>query len=187
MKKTTQFRNISLAGRLCYLFMCIEKYLVSCYPDRDWTCVAKKCWQWTNQYWNDGCDIYSHVVPEFLLEFAGYRETNEREFDGGLLEEDYLTLINLYKGITDGCGEAEIDEVLMLPIDFNNACEGTGFACADRPTLIILEQIQTILDAHNIEWPCIDKISDLTIDSKSGWGDFMDSEYLSIILNTDEK
>lgn len=49
--------NLSLTGRLCYLFMCIERYLSICYPDRDWSLVAEKCWQWTNKYWNDGCDI----------------------------------------------------------------------------------------------------------------------------------
>ena len=43
---TDELKNISLTGRLCYLFMCIEKFLVSCYPDRDWTPAAKKCWQW---------------------------------------------------------------------------------------------------------------------------------------------
>ncbi|MDE6318273.1 MAG: hypothetical protein K2M22_00880, partial [Lachnospiraceae bacterium] len=59
---TDELKNISLTGRLCYLFMCIEKYLVSVYPDRDWMPVAKKCWQWTSVFWNEGCDEYDKIV-----------------------------------------------------------------------------------------------------------------------------
>lgn len=178
-----EFKNITLTGRLCYLFMCIEKYLVTCYPDKDWTCVAKKCWQWTNKYWNEGENIYAHVVPEFLLEFDNYRETNEREFDGELLKEDYLELVSLYKGITDGSGDAEIDEVLMLPVDFNNECEGTDFRYADESTLAILERAQDILKKHNIELPDIEKIINFKMDHRGGWGELVESEHLSIVLN----
>lgn len=91
-----ELKELSMTGRLCYFFMCIEKYLITCYPKRDWTPVAKRCWQWTNDTWDIGCDIYSPVVPEFLLEFDNYEETNRRAFDGELSKSDYLALINLY-------------------------------------------------------------------------------------------
>lgn len=169
-----EFKNITLTGRLCYLFMCIEKYLVSCYPDRDWTCVAKKCWQWTNKYWDEGEDIYAHVVPKFLLEFDNYREINEKEFDGELLKEDYFKLVSLYKGITDGSGDAEIDKVLMFPIDFSNECECTNFRYADEPTLAILERAQNILKKHNIELPDIEEIINLKMDYRDVRGEFVD-------------
>lgn len=141
-----EFKTITLTGRLCYLFMCIEKYLV-------------------------------------LLEFDNYRDTNEWEFDGELLEEDYLELVSLYKGITDGSGDAEIDKVLMLPIDFNNECECTNFEDADEPTLTIIERAQAILEKHNIELPDIEEIINIKMDYRGGWGDFVESEHLSIILN----
>lgn len=181
-KEVSKFKKISLTGRLCYLFMCIEKYLVSCYPDKDWTMVAKKCWQWTNGCWDEGCDRYSQVIPRYLFEFDNYYETNEREFDGELSESDYRTLINLYDGITDGSKEDEIDQMLTLPIDFNNICEGTGFSFADESTLKILLEAQSFLLRHNIECPSVDAIHCFTIDQKNGWGEFVDSEYLSIIL-----
>lgn len=176
------FRNISLTGRLCYLFMCIEKYLVSCYPNKDWMPVAEKCWQWTNGMWDEGCDKYSQVVPEFLLEFDNYNEANKREFDGMLSEKDYLVLTDLYAGITDGSAENEINRLLMLPMDFNNACEGTSFCAANGPTMAIIFRAQSILLSHNILCPGIDEISCLTTDQEDGWGNRMDSEYLSIIM-----
>ena len=39
------FSNIYMTGRLCYLFMCIEKYLVTRWPDRNWVPVAEALWQ----------------------------------------------------------------------------------------------------------------------------------------------
>ena len=35
------FYSITMTGRLCYIFMCIERYLVTLYPDRDWTPISK--------------------------------------------------------------------------------------------------------------------------------------------------
>lgn len=179
-----ELKGLSMTGRLCYLFMCLEKYLLACYPDRDWTPVAKRCWQWTNVYWDEGCDIYSPVVPEFLLEFDNYEETNRWAFDGNLSEKDYLALTDLFAGVTAGSQDDEINQILMLPINFSNACEGTNFASADEPTLTVLYEAQRLLLSHGISLPSIGKVKNMTVDRKNGWGEFLDSEYLSIIINS---
>ncbi len=51
--------------------------------------LKKKCLQWTKKYWNEGEDIYAHVIPEFLLEFDNYRETNEKE----LVNSEHLSIV----------------------------------------------------------------------------------------------
>ncbi len=181
-KMESELKNLSLTGRLCYLFMCIEKYLTQCYPERDWSLVAKRCWQWTNVYWDEGRDIYSVVVPEFLLEFDDYEKTNTRAFDGELSPEDYLQLTNLFAGLTTGNSEDEINQVLKLPIEFNDACEGSEFYSADIPTLKILYKMQHFLSLHNISFPSVNSVQNMTVDQENGWGDFIDGEYLSIIL-----
>ena len=71
-----ELNKLTLTARLCYVFMCIEKYLITIYPDKNWSPVAKRMWSWTNFYWNEGWDNYSVVVPEFILEFDSYEETN---------------------------------------------------------------------------------------------------------------
>lgn len=179
---TDELKNISLTGRLCYLFMCIEKYLVSAHPDRDWTPLAKKCWQWTNVFWNEGRDEYDKIVPSYLFEFDNYEETNEREFDGTLSKEEYDTFVKLYAGISNGRKEGDIERILMLPVEFNNFCECSDFCYADEPTLVIIQEAQSILGKHNIELPDFAKIKSLTVDQKNGWGDFMESEWLSEII-----
>lgn len=177
-----EFESISLTGRLCYLFMCIERYLITLYPERDWTPVAKRCWQWTNRYWNDGCDIYAQVIPEFLLEFDNYEETNNRAFDGMLSREDYTELVQLFNGITDGNSENEINRVLYLPVDFANKCECTEFDYSNEPTLKIIDEMLEILRSRGISPPSIENVADMTSEQKNGWGDFVDSRYLSVIL-----
>lgn len=177
------FKSISLTGRLCYLFMCIERYLITLYPDRDWTPVAQRCWQWTNRYWNDGCDIYAPVVPEFLLEYDNYEEANELAFDDMLSREDYAELTRLFDGITDGNSANEINRVLYLPVDFANKCECTEFDYSNEPTLKIIDEMREILESNGIEPPSVDNVADMTVEQKNGWGDFVDSRYLSVILN----
>ena len=181
-KLEPELKTLSLTGRLCYLFMCIEKYLTLCYPEREWILVAKRCWQWTNVYWNEGCDIYSAVVPEYLFEFDDYEKTNTLAFDGKLSQKDYLELTNLFAGLTTGNPEDEINQVLKLPIEFNNECECTDFNNADIPTLKILYKMLHFLSLHNISFPFVNDIQNMTVDQKNGWGNFIDSEYLSVII-----
>lgn len=177
-----EFKKLSLTGRLCYLFLCLEKYLLACYPDRDWTPVAKRCWQWTNVSWDEGCDMYAPVVPAYLLEFDSYEETNLLSFDGKLSEHDYFALVNLFAGITTGSEDDEINQILMLPIEFNNACECSDFTDANEPTLIILHKAQQFLLSNTIPLPPICKVKSMTVEEKHGWGEFLDSEYLSNVL-----
>ena len=112
------FKNISITGRLCYLFMCIEKYLVSLYPDRDWTIVAERLWIWTEKYWDEAQEESYQIIPEYLMEFDTYEETNSRCFDGKLSRELYEKLIRLYDGITDGKSDDEINQVLFTTVEW---------------------------------------------------------------------
>lgn len=180
--KQLKLENLSLTGRLCYLFMCMEKYFLACYPERNWEIVAKKMWQWTSVYWNEGCDRYSVVVPEYLFEFSDYEKTNTLVFDGMLSKKEYLELINLFTGLTMGNSEDVINKVLILPIEFNNECECTDFEDANIPTLIICNKMHHFLSVHNIPFPSISDVQNMTVDQRNGWGDFTDSEYLSIII-----
>lgn len=182
-REMEEFAPITLTGRMCFLFMCIERYLISCYPDRDWTPVAAKMWQLTERYWDEGDEIYDQVIPAFLLEFDNYRETNKRAYDGKLPVLDYFTFLDLYSGITDGNEDDEINQVLMLPIDFINECEGTDFSFASRPTLKILGKAKSILQKHHIDVPAAELFHEFSIKQNNGWGDFINSTHLSILLN----
>ena len=56
------FENISMNGRLAYQLMCVERYLVSKYPNKDFTKLMELLWQVTNgMYW----DTFSGYLIEF--------------------------------------------------------------------------------------------------------------------------
>lgn len=177
MKQNIDFHTISLTGRLCYLFMCYEQYLTTCYPEKDWTLVAQKCWQWTSHYWNEGCDIFSQIIPAYLFEFDNYEQT-KKQFDTNLTKSDYEQFLVLYKDVFID----EINALFLLGITFNNVCECSNFSQADEATIDILIQAQKILLKHHIPFPDNASLSDFSVNQKNGWGDFLDSSYLSIIL-----
>lgn len=37
-----RFDSVSMNGRMAYVIMCVEAFLVSEYPDRDWTFLSEK-------------------------------------------------------------------------------------------------------------------------------------------------
>jgi hypothetical protein len=176
------FKNISMTGRLCFLFMCIEKYLVSLYPDRDWTPVAERLWAWTENDWATAQEASDQIIPEYLMEFRTYDETNRRCFDGDLSENLYRKMISLYAGITDGNPDDEINQVLFTTVEWGTLCEGAAFSGADAPTIGYLEWMVSILEEHSIELPDYEAVASMTKDQKNGWGEFCNCRYLSIIL-----
>lgn len=186
------FHNITMTGRLCYIFMCIERYLTTLYPERDWTPVSKRMWQWTTHWWNESWDIYSQAVPEFILEFDTYEETNERSYEGNLDKDDYDEITALFRGITDGKGTDELCQVLMIPSDFGSICEGSCVEDAEPLVTELIEDIESILKKHNIPFPDRASLSHFEYErgkpvgreeKEPGWGDFENTEFLSIILN----
>ncbi|SEL29834.1 hypothetical protein [Ruminococcus albus] len=186
------FYNITMNGRLCYIFMCIERYLTQLYPERDWAPISKRMWQWTTHLWDESSDIYSEAVPEYILEFEGYEKTNELVYDGNLKIEDYDEITALFKDITNGDGDDEFCHVLKIPIDFGCICEGTSFKCAEPLVVELIVEIENILKKHDIRYPdkallkSFENERDKPIEcyeKEPGWGDFENTEYLSIILN----
>lgn len=176
------FSNINMTGRLCYLFMCIERYLIGRWPDRDWTPVAECLWQWTGQTWDISQEVSDQIIPEYILLKNNYEDTNNEYFDGELKRDLYDSLVKLYEGITSADPEDELNQVLFLTVEWGSVCEGASFEGADAPTKGYIDWMISVLEKYKIELPDSAKVLDFTLDQNNGWGDFMDSRYLSIIL-----
>ena len=177
------FDNISMLGRLCYLFMCIEKYLVNKYPDRDWRIVADRLWNWTEEYWNDAQEKSDQIIPEYILAFNSYEKVNMKCFDGELSEGLYNQLVRLYEGITTGNSEEEINQVLFTTVEWGTYCEGASLSSAQGPATNLIYFVLDILDKYQIEYPDMMSIQNMSIDEKNGWGEFRNCRHLSTILN----
>lgn len=180
--KNNNFSNINMYGRVCYLIMCIEKYLVTLWPEKDWTVVAEHLWPWaSSENWSDARELSDMIVPEFVLEKPDYAETNVL-YDGKLPEALYDKLLELYDGITSGDPDDEINIVIGSLGDFGNCCENTSFSEANQPVAELLEQIIGILEHHSIILPDMGVLPDKSADVRGGWGSPFDGKEYSIVM-----
>ena len=176
------FSNINMHGRVCYLIMCIEKYLVNLWPEKDWSVVSEHLWSWVSlEDWSVARELSDMVVPAFILEKPDYEQTNA-EYDGKLPKDLYDKLLDLFAGITSGDPDDEINTVIGSLGEFGNCCEGTSFSGADQAVTELLDQIIGILEQHSIALPDIEFLSDKSLNGHDGWGDPFDGKAYSIIM-----
>jgi hypothetical protein len=93
--------------------------------------------------------------------------------------------------ITDGKGTNEFDRVMKLPINFGNELEGTSVKAAEPYILELLDDMEKILEKHNIPLPNKEVLSHFEYDrdkpyvegeKEPGWGAFENTKFLSVIL-----
>lgn len=208
MNNSFEYMNdITMIGRLCYLFMSIEKYLTILYDSRDWTPIARRMWQWTEHDWNTGYGNYSCIIPQYIFGFRTDKEIEQQpyygcvfkpvvktyeDYKGPLDENEYKMVIACYSGITDGNPDDEINKVLMLPYEFWSATEGTSFIAAEPAVNQVIRDMNDYLLKHGIDYPDINKCRVFSFERKPirgigevepGWGKTVNTEYMSIILN----
>ena len=199
--KDTRFENISMTGRLCYIFMCIERYLLAVYPDKDWTVIAKKMWQWTKQCWSDGWWEYGDVVPGHMLKYKNFEEVGFPNTD--ITREEFEALTSLYKSIPIALLYGELSTVLNIPFVMGNICDVEDYKSkiGEEETMKAIASIEEILKSHGIELPDFTPVSEYIkhdprdaarqeklriTDRSEEWGQGIDADHLSIILNKDE-
>ncbi len=169
-----EFRSITMTGRLIYIFMCIERYLVSLYPDRDWTPVASRMWNRTKERdgWSEGTpgDLYREIVPERIMRFHkhgyGYEKLNPMVFDNKLSMEDYTRIRGLYEGISKGEPKEEINQIVGLPEQLIHLVnlKMYHFAECDQMTVESILKAKKILENHEIECPELSSVSRFSFD-----------------------
>lgn len=78
-----------MTGRMAYIVMCIEKYLIIKYPDRDWRTLSKVLWKSTSMNWGDWAELYSNYIPDVILQYDAY---DSDEFADYIDENTFLLL-----------------------------------------------------------------------------------------------
>lgn len=104
-----------MTGRLCRLFLCAERCLLTLYPTRDWSPVAERMWQWTAHSWDVSQERCWEAVPEYILEYPSFEETCREGYGGELTEEACQSVTACFRGLTDGDPADELRRVLKLP------------------------------------------------------------------------
>jgi len=176
----TKFNTISMNGRMAYVIMCVERFLVTVYPEKDWKLIAQKMWKATSQNWGDWPEEYYEIIPEYILSTNGY---NSEEYEY-ISEDEYHIILDLYNGITSGSEDDISDEVnymLNKPYEMAMVYEGTVIGDG-KESIKIIENSESILLKNNIDLPDSNCLNFSSVSQKNGWGNDFEGEELSIIL-----
>ena len=177
-----RFDTVSMNGRMAYVIMCVEAFLVSKHPDRDWTFLSQKMWKATSENWGDWPEEFSTVIPDVFLQYDEYDSEELGEF---LTESEFSALKSLYTGITEGIEGDPADELnFMLNKPFELAMVYEGTVIGDgKESFGIIANTEMILNRHGITLPDYSKVQFSSIAERNGWGEDFDGRFLSIILN----
>lgn len=178
---TNKLKYVSMNGRMAYVIMCVELYLVKKYPDRDWTIISKLLWKATSMNWADWTDLYSSVIPDVFLQYEQYSAT---DMGNSISEKEFYVLKKTYEGITNGREddpEDELNVILNKPFDIAMIYEGTIIGDG-KESFKIIDKTERILKDNRITLPDYSKVLFSSIEERNGWGNDFYGEYLSIIL-----
>ena len=180
--------NLSLRGRLAYIVMCIEAYLVNVYPERDWRFLAKALWLFPSMPLYGWMLFYGKLLPD-----THHTDKDKEDIQAYLTPDEYQSLLQQYNVITDDRAWNEFNTVLRIPNDLiwdaeDIASEIPAINEASwmlRESVDQINKLGNILSAHHIEIPDIHMLDFLSIKDDDVWGPRFDGERLSIILNKD--
>jgi hypothetical protein len=175
-----KFKNVSMYGRFAYVNMCVEKYLVTKYADRDWSIISRELWKGTNEYWNEFTDSFAGLIPDVFISYKDY-DSDELKIS----KSEYEQLVKTYDGITEGLEDDASDEVnymLNKPFEMAMVYEGTEIGDGQE-SFDIIEETEQVLVKNNIALPDYTKVLFSSASEKNGWGNEFDGTHLSIILN----
>ena len=178
-----RFDAVSMNGRMAYVIMCVEAYLISEYPDKYWAFLSKKMWKATSENWGDWTEEFSTFIPDVFLQYDEYDSEELGEF---LTEKEFSTLKSLYSGITEGNEDDPADELnfmLNKPYEMAMVYEGTVIGDG-KESLKIISDTEQILRQHGITLPDYTKVLFSSFAERNGWGEDFDGRFLSIILNS---
>lgn len=170
----SDFNEISMNGRMAYLILCIEKYLITKYAGKDWTILSKILWDVTSNYWDEWDFKYVEIIPEHLFEFENFEDSDFEE----ITKEEYDNFSNLLKNMP-----AEVNKLLLAPHLLQEIYSYTSIPGYGTEASNIILNVCKILEDNNIELPSISAVHFSRFTEKNGWGEQFDGSKLSLILN----
>lgn len=176
-----RFDAISMNGRMAYIIMCVETFLITNYPNKNWKFVLEKMWKATSTNWDDFSQDYSSIIPDVLFQYDDY---DKEEFQSSLSEQEFMMMKEFYDGMTQGMEDDPNDIVnIMLnkPFEFCMVYEGTSIGDGQE-SIDIIKETESILIKYHVPLPDYTKVSFSSIDELNGWGNDFDGRFLSSVL-----
>lgn len=163
--------SVSVAGRIAFIIMCIEKYCITQYPEKDWSPLSEHLWSFNDSYWDEWMYSFIDIIPECINKYDRFEKyTGKYSYD---------TFRNLYKDLKNN----DLNEMLSLLNDFmgiylyTRVCDITESMFPE-----VMEEIVGYLTKNNISIPDVEKVSFSDFRENDGFGEKFDGRYLSVIL-----
>lgn len=175
------FKTISMNGRMAYSILCVEQYLLSRYPQKDWSPLSEKMWAVTSMSWDEWAETFMEVIPQYLFEFGCYEES-DFEF---LNKSEYDLFRALYDGVSDGKYEDATDSVNRLLLGLYQMEEVYSYSSIPgygQESIELIKATQDILMVDDVSLPDVDEVSFSSFEEREGWGNPFDGVKLSRIL-----
>ncbi len=169
-----RINNISIRGRVAYLIMCFEKYVIKKYQDVSWKPVAELMWKICDKSDYIDCSAYRFVeiTPEHLYKKDNYADSNFKY----LSEDDYYQFITIIP-------KEDSNINIMMHSIFDVAIEYAycGIPKGAPDTIPYIEDVENVMLSTNVDLPDISLVANY-VDPEDWWGDPFDGRYLSSIL-----
>lgn len=170
-----RINEISIRGRVAYLIMCAESYIVAKYPNRDWSPVVESMWKICDKsdYIDNSAYRYLEIIPECLYDRESFSVS---KFDY-LSETEYNTFISLIPK-----DDEDLNCLMHSIYDVAIEYAYCGIPKGAPDTIPYIEDVEQILHDSGLALPDVSLLSGY-VDPEDWWGDPFDGRYLSIILN----
>ena len=169
----SRFNNISLGGRLAYMIMCFEKFVLTKYPNHNYRKLFTELWKGTSENdWATLVDMVFDIMPIYFFENDHYVKENY----SWLKEEDY----DYYREIVSNIPEMEI--ILQAFKEFLYAYEGTPIKGTGQEATKQMFVLINLLESNNIELQNPSLVDFSKFEERNGWGNTFDGTRLSIVL-----
>ena len=189
--KKINYSLLSERGVICYIFMCIERYIIKLYPDYDWKPAARNMWELTDNWWDEEFEgwFYLKVVPNRILQFDSYKDACIYDNIWKLSEDDYNAITSVYRIIEKHNGLEELDWLFNIPLLFMgivyvNELKGKLDWDSDIGDYVYIIEMENILLKYGIELPDDSVLEPFKYEEKKIWIPYRkkDTTFLSIIL-----
>lgn len=168
------FNNISMIGRAAYCVMCVEKYALAKYPEKDWKPLLKWMWQITTENFDEWYYRFMEILPDYLYEFDNYKDS---DFEY-LSEDDYNYYSEFLKDI-----DSNMNKLLKITTEISMVYSYTEIPGIGKESIKLVEKAISILNTAGIEPPNVADVSRFSFSEKNGWGNHFDGTTLSVVLN----
>ena len=174
---SSDFENISMKGRMAYIILCVETYLLAKFPEEDWSTLSQWMWSVTSSYWDNWGYKFIEIIPEYLFEFPSYEESDFEQ----LTNEEYDFFTKLLKN-----KPAELNQLLLKAHDLEEVYCYTRIPKHGQEAIDIVLEVCSILEKNKIPLPDIQLVQFSSFSEKDGWGERFDGTKLSLILGKKE-